>query len=74
MIDQYLEIMADILEVELGALGRESRFREDVEFDSLCALSTIAAVDELFNYTLTAEQLETVDTLGELFDMVNTKG
>lgn len=73
MIDQFLEVMADIMEVELGTLGRESQFREDVEFDSLCVLSTIAAVDELFDYTLTAEQLEGVTTLGELFDMVNSQ-
>lgn len=69
-MEQFLEIMADILEVEPETLGRDTCFREIVDFDSLCALSTIAAVDDIFSYTLTAEQLERVTTLGELFDSV----
>ena len=73
MLEQFLEIMADIMEVEPDAVGRNTCFREVTDFDSLCALSTIAAVDDLFNYTLTAEQLESVNTLGELLDSVTLK-
>jgi acyl carrier protein len=72
MLEQFLEIMADVIEVELESVGRDTRFREVADFDSLCALSTIAAVDDLFSYTLTAEQLENVNTLGELFDLVTS--
>lgn len=71
MDKKFIEMMADILEVDEAELSQETVFREVVDFDSLCSLSTIAAMDDLYGRNLSADELETVTTLGDLFRLVS---
>lgn len=71
MDKKFIDIMADILEVDASELSHETVFREVVDFDSLCSLSTIAAMDDLYGRNLSADELETVTTLGDLFRLVS---
>ena len=71
MDSKFIDVMADILEVDFKELGSDTVFREVVDFDSLCSLSTIAAMDDLYGKNLSADDLESVTTLGELFNLVS---
>lgn len=71
MDKKFIDMMADILEVDEAELSNETVFREVVDFDSLCSLSTIAAMDDLYGRNLSADELETVTTLGDLFRLVS---
>jgi acyl carrier protein len=71
MDKKFIDMMADILEVDEAELSHETVFREVVDFDSLCSLSTIAAMDDLYGRNLSADELETVTTLGDLFRLVS---
>jgi acyl carrier protein len=71
MDKKFIDIMADILEVSVAELNDETVFREVADFDSLCSLSTISSMDDLYGRSLSADELGSVTTLGELFRLVN---
>lgn len=59
MIDDDLKVTDDLR-------GRE-------EWDSMAALSIMTLFDELFEITLTTEQIKEVKTLQDLIDLANEK-
>ena len=71
MDKKFIDMMADILEVTVAELNDETVFREVMDFDSLCSLSTIASMDDLYGRSLSADELGSVTTLGELFRLVS---
>lgn len=50
-----------------------TRFRELEEWGSMLALIVIAMIDGDFGKTITAEDLKSTNTVGELFEVVKNK-
>jgi acyl carrier protein len=69
MDSKFLESMAEIMEVEVDQINANTKFRDEVDFDSLCVLSTIAVIDEMYGKSLTAEDLDDAETLADLFEL-----
>ena len=64
----------EILEIEDASLVQDTTvFRELDEWDSLAALSTISMIDDEFGVTINNKDLRSVETLGELYDMVTER-
>jgi acyl carrier protein len=51
-------------------VNENTPFRELDEWDSLAALSTISMVDDEFGVTINNKDLRSVETVGELYDMI----
>ena len=60
-------------QTEPATINAETKFRELEEWGSMLALIVIAMVDADFGKTLTSEDLKSVTTVDELFEVVKNK-
>lgn len=70
----FLENFADLLDdTSAETLSADTKFRELDEWSSLTALSVIGMADEVYNVTLTGEDIRQSVTLGDLFHSIQSK-
>ena len=66
--EEFVQELIEILENE--DVNENTAFRELDEWDSLAALSTISMIDGEFRVTVNNKDLRSVETVGELYDMI----
>lgn len=72
--DEFIQEIMSILEIEDAYLIQETTaFKALNEWDSLAALSTISMVDDEFGVTINNKDLRSVETLGELYKLIEEK-
>ena len=64
-------IVVELLGVEEDEVKPASRFREDLEADSLDLVELIMAFEEEFNGEISDEQAQTITTVGEAIAYIN---
>lgn len=64
-------IVVELLGVEEDQVVASSRFREDLEADSLDLVELIMAFEEEFNGEISDEQAQTITTVGEAIAYIN---
>ncbi len=69
-MERFLELMAEILEVQPSDISLNTNFREDCDFDSLKGFSMICTLEEEYNKTITVAQFLECKTIGDLFNYV----
>ncbi len=62
--------LADELDVELGAIGEATRFREDLEADSLDLYTLIQELEDTYSVSMSDEQAAQILTVGQAVDFV----
>lgn len=60
-------------QTEPASINAETKFRELEEWGSMLALIVIAMIDSDYSKTITAEDLKSVTTVAELFEVVKNK-
>jgi len=60
-------------ETDASVFTAETRFRDLEEWSSLIALSIIAMIDEEYNTTLAGDDIRNSNTIGDLFNIVQSK-
>ena len=61
MMERIKEIVADSLGVDV-----ETRFKEDLEADSLDLFEMVMAIEEEYDVKIETEELENIKTLGDI--------
>lgn len=69
-IDHFAEQFDD---TDINEFKPETEFRKLDEWSSLMALSIIAMVDEEYNITLQGNDMKAAATIGDLFNIVQSK-
>ena len=73
-LNDFIKNFAEQLDdVDVAALGAETRFKELEEWSSLTALSVIAMVDEEYGVTIGGEDIRESYTIGDLFERIQGK-
>lgn len=73
-IKEFIEKFAEIFDdTDTAVLSPETNFRELDEWSSLSALGVIAFADEEFDIELTGNELRSVNTIQELYDLLNNR-
>jgi len=67
---EFLDAIAEILELEEGELKGDEKLADLEEWDSLAFLSVIAMADEEFDVVIQGEQLEKITTVNDLVALV----
>ena len=67
------EIIAELLDVEDEKITLDSRFREDLEADSLDLVELIMEFEERFGGEISDEDAQKITTVGEAVNYVKTK-
>lgn len=72
--EEFVQEFIEALEIEDTSLIQETTVFKDLEeWDSLAALSTISLIGDEFGVTINNKVLRSVETLGELYDLVIEK-
>ena len=68
-MEKLYEGLADIFEMDPSEVGPDTSL-EEVTWDSLAMVSTIALFDELFNQSVNVEKLKNCQTVGDIEKLV----
>ena len=67
------EVAVEVLSVEPDQVVEESRFKEDLDADSLDLVELVMGLEERFDISVPEEDLENVGTVGQAVDLVMAK-
>ena len=68
---EFLELTADALDVDVSDLSFDTKLHELDEWDSIGQLSFIGLVDDNFSIDINPEKLTECDSISQLFDFIN---
>jgi acyl carrier protein len=66
-------IIVELLGIDESKVKKESRFREDLEADSLDLVELIMAFEEKFGGEISDEDAQKITTVGEAVDYIEAK-
>jgi acyl carrier protein len=64
------EHLADELDLDVDAVGADSRFKEDLEADSLDLYTLVQELEDTYGVTMSDEQAASILTVGQAADFV----
>jgi acyl carrier protein len=71
--DKFKQCAVEVLQVEPDKVTPEASFADDLDADSLDLVELVMALEEQFDITVDESELEGVQTVGQAFDLVNSK-
>lgn len=74
MLEKLKEIIADQLNIDAAGITAESRFKEDLEADSLDLFELVMALEEKYEVEIPSEELAELTTVGAVMEYLKNKG
>ena len=74
MLEKLKEIIADQLNVDADSITAVSRFKEELEADSLDLFELVMALEEEYGVEIPSEDLEKILTVQDVIDYMKNKG
>ena len=72
MLEKMKEMIADQLDIDASEVTLESRFKEDLDADSLDLFELVTNLEEEYNIEIPAEELENLTTVGKVIDYLKS--
>jgi len=70
VLTRVREHLADELDLDPGSIAEETRFKEDLEADSLDLYTLVQELEDTYGVTMTDEQAARILTVGQAVDFV----
>ncbi len=74
MLEKMRAILAEQLGINEDEITTESRFKEDLEADSLDLFELLTTLEEQYDMEIPAEDMEELTTVGAVIEYLKTKG
>jgi acyl carrier protein len=74
MLERVKEIIEEQLNIEGVEITEETRFKEDLEADSLDLFEMVMAFEEEYGVEIPSEDLEKITTVGSIIEYLKDKG
>ena len=74
MLEKMKEFIAEELSVEEDSITEESKFKEDLNADSLDLFELVMALEDEYSVEIPAEELEKLTTVGDVMNYLKEKG
>ena len=74
MLEKMKEIIAEQLNVDADSITEASSFKEDLGADSLDLFELTMALEEEYDTEIPAEELEDIETVGDVIEYLREKG
>jgi acyl carrier protein len=68
--DIFFEELLECMDIDPVEINETTVFRELEDFDSMAIMSIVAYVDEKFEKTMAAEELQKVKTVSDLMELI----
>lgn len=73
MLERMKEIIAEQLSVEADSITEDSKFKEDLNADSLDLFELVMALEDEYSVEIPAEDLEKLTSVGEVMNYLKEK-
>jgi acyl carrier protein len=73
IVDTTNEFLIDEIEVEKETIAEDSKLKDDLGIDSLDFVDIAVIVERKFGFKIKAEEMMTVQTLGEFYNYIDSK-
>ena len=70
VLDELSQVAVEVLGVKSEIVSETSRFKEDLDADSLDLVEFVMALEERFSISVPEDKLEGITTVGEAVDLV----
>ena len=74
MLERVKEIIEEQLNLDGVEITEETRFKEDLEADSLDLFELVMAFEEEYGVEIPSEDLENITTVGSIIEYMQSKG
>ena len=74
MLEKIAEIVKEQLNVEGVEITEATRFKEDLEADSLDLFELVMALEEEYDVEIDSSELENITTVGAVMEYLKNKG
>ncbi len=74
MLERVKEIIEEQLNIEGVEITEDTRFKEDLEADSLDLFELVMAFEEEYGIEIPSEDLEQITTVGSIIEYMQSKG
>ena len=74
MLEKMKAILSEQLDIPVEEITPESRFKEDLEADSLDLFELLTTLEEQYELEIPAEDMEGLTTVGAVMDYLQKKG
>ncbi len=74
MLEKMKEMISDQLSVDESAVTETASFKEDLGADSLDLYELIMALEEEYDVEIPSDDLESLNTVGDVMDFLKSKG
>jgi acyl carrier protein len=71
--EKFKQCAVEVLQVEPEQVTVEARFGDDLDADSLDLVELVMALEEAFDIEVPEEDLEGVETVGQAYELVQSK-
>lgn len=74
MLERIREIVAEQLNADKDSITEETRFKEDLEADSLDLFEIVMSIEDEYSVEIPSEDLENIVTVGNVIEYLKSKG
>ena len=74
MLEKMKAILSEQLDIPVEEITPESRFKEDLEADSLDLFELLTTLEEQYELEIPAEDMEGLTTVGAVMEYLQKKG
>lgn len=72
-MERYIEIVAEIVEVDTNTLALDTAFEDIPEWDSMLTLTLVMELEAEYGISIPMECLNGITTLGDMYALVERK-
>jgi acyl carrier protein len=72
-LDKLKDLIAEEFDVEVSELSEATTLKEDLEADSLTLVEMVMSVEDEFDVELGEDEITSVNTIGELATLIDSK-
>lgn len=73
MEDKFMDVMAEMFEVEASELSMDIEYKKYEKWDSLKMMNIVMELEDTFDISIPLEKISNVKTLKDLYDIVQGK-
>lgn len=73
MEDKFMDVMAEMFEVEANELSMDIEYKKYEKWDSLKMMNIVMELEDAFDISIPLEKISNVKTLKDLYDIVQGK-